>query len=401
MQATTNLPKPMMTRYLSFFLFLIATSALTGQTDDQWDLLITDVQVFTGEKTLKATDLGVKDGIITHLGPELDRQHRARNTINGKGYTVLPGLVNTHVHAWFPLHLQQAAQAGVLATCDMHGSAFATKFLGQFQDSVGYARYYAAGSGATVPGGHGTQFGMIVPTIDSTTSARQFTLDRIAEGADYIKILREPMRPTLSFEQIDTIIKTAHEKNVRVVAHVSRCADAVELVRLGIDGLVHIWFDRAMTEEELKVFEQHEDLFIVPTTLTNIKVFAFFEQQAEKPEVSLDSIGLLDEIRRLHEAGVQILAGTDPPNFGINHGSDLYEELILLSAAGIPNQACLAGATVDSARYFGLDGPQPIQVGVTADFFLVKGDPLKSMEALRELEGVWQKGQRIYPNDKQ
>lgn len=382
---------------LYFVLFLFTMSSLAGQKNNQWDLLITGVQVFTGEQVIKATNIGVKDGVITHLGPKLARRHHATQVVNGEGYTVLPGLVNTHVHVWFPLQLQQAAQAGVLAVCDMHGSAFATQFLKQFQETTGYARYYAAGSGATVPGGHGTQFGIVVPTIDSTTSARQFTLDRIVEGVDYIKILREPMRPTLSFAQMDTIIKTAHEQGVKVVSHVSRCADGVELARLGVDGLVHVWFDRAMTDEELQVFEQREDFFIVPTTLTNMKLLSFLEQQAEKPRETLDSLGLLNEIRRLHSVGVKILAGTDPPNFGINHGSDLYEELILLAAAGIPAQECLAGATVESARYFGLTSPLPIQVGTAADFLLVKGDPLKSMEALRDLEGVWQKGQRIYP----
>ncbi|WP_367391558.1 amidohydrolase family protein [Lewinella sp. LCG006] len=387
--------------YLLLFLLLsVAMSSIHGQTDDQWDLLITDVQVFTGNEVLKATDIGVKDGMITHLGPQLARQRRASQVINGEGYTLLPGLVNTHVHTWFPFHLQQAAQAGIFAVCDMHGSAFTAQLLGQFKDTIGYAHYYAAGSGATVPGGHGTQFGMPVPTIDSVTSARQFTLDRIAEGVDYIKILREPMRPTLSFEQIDTIIQTAHERGVKVVSHVSRCADGVELARLGIDGLVHVWFDRAMTDEELRVFEQREDFFIVPTTLTNMKLLAYFEQQAEKPAETLDSLGILNEIRRLHGVGVQVLAGTDPPNFGINHGSDLYEELILLAAAGIPNQECLAGATVKSAHYFGLAGPLPLQVGAAASFLLIKGDPLKSMEDLRQLEGVWQKGRRIFPVQK-
>jgi imidazolonepropionase-like amidohydrolase len=384
-------------RYSTLFLLLFAMSSVAGQTANQWDLLITDVQVFTGEKVIRVTDVGVKDGVITHLRPKLARQHSATQVVDGEGYTLLPGLVNTHVHVWFPIQLQQAAQAGVLAVCDMHGSAFTTQFLRQFQETAGSARYYAAGSGATVPGGHGTQFGIVVPTIDSTTSARQFALDRIAEGVDYIKILREPMRPTLSFAQIDTIIKTAHEQGVKVVAHVSRCADGVELARLGVDGLVHIWFDRAMTDEELQVFEQREDFFIVPTTLTNMKLLSFLEEQAEKPKETLDSLGLLNEIKRLHSVGVQMLVGTDPPNFGINHGSDLYEELILLAAAGIPAQECLAGATVESARYFGLTGPLPIQVGVAADFLLVKGDPLKAMEALRDLEGVWQKGERIYP----
>lgn len=385
-----------MQRFLYTIFSFLFTLCLSAQALHEWDLLITDVQLFTGKKVIKKTDLGVKGGIITHLGPELARQGTGREQIDGKNHTLVPGLVNTHVHAWFPLHLQQAAQAGVLAVCDMHGTTFAMQFLGQFRDSSNYARYYAAGSGATVPGGHGTQFGMIVPTIDSTNSARQFTLDRIAEGVDYIKILREPMRPTVSYEQIDTIIRTAHAAGVKVIAHVSRCEDGVELTRLGVDGLAHIWFDRAMTEAELEVFAARKKLFIVPTTLTNMRLLSSLDGKEDTEQrQTLDSVGLLNEIRRLYEAGVQILAGTDPPNFGINYGTDLHVELQLLEAAGIPARECLAGATVKSAESFGLPGPLTLQVGGVADFLLVKGDALQSVAALEDLVGVWKGGVRV------
>ncbi|MEL6658331.1 MAG: amidohydrolase, partial [Bacteroidota bacterium] len=332
-------------RYLSFVFILFLLPKLQGQDSPAWDLLVTDAQIFTGTKVLKQTDLAVKDGKIVAMGPELDRQRSATETLNANGKMLLPGLMNTHVHAWFSAHLQMAAQAGVLGVCDMHGSSFATQWLGQFKDSIGYATYHAAGPGATVPEGHGTQFGLIVPTIDSTTSARQFVLNRKAESADYIKILLEHRRPTLTYEQVDTIIKTAHENGLQAVAHVSRCEDAVELAKRGIDGLVHIWLDRRMTEEELEVFATRDDLFIVPTALTYIKLMQVMKEQGTAMENMLDSASLLQEVVRLYEAGVDVLAGTDPPNFNINYGTDLYAELCLLKDAGIPAEDCLAGAT--------------------------------------------------------
>ena len=381
-----------------FYLLILLsfTLPLTGQNDPIWDVLITDARIFTGSETLTRSDLALKDGEIVALGPELDRQQRATVKIDAQGKTIIPGLLNAHVHTWFPAHLQMAAQAGVLGVCDMHGSAFAVQLLSQFNDSIGYADYHAAGPGATVPKGHGTQFGMIVPTIDSTTSARQFVLDRAKEGVDYIKILREPLRPTLTYEQIDTVIRTAHELGLKAVAHVSRCEDGVALARMGVDGLVHIWFDRPMTDTELEVFAARDDLFVVPTALTNMGLLKFLKEQGREAGDALDSVQLLREIGRLHAAGVDILADTDPPNFNINYGTDLYKELGLLAAAGIPLEDCFAGATAKAAEHFSIAKQHRIQLGVPASFLLVNGNPLENVEDLNQLEQVWHDGNVIF-----
>ncbi len=387
-------------RLTTLFLLALISSGLQAQEKPIWDVLITDAQIFTGSETLVRTDIAVHNGTIVAIGPELDRQQRANQMIDGTGKTLIPGLMNTHVHTWFPAHLQQAAKAGVLGVCDMHGSAFAVQWLSQFNDSIGYADYHAAGSGATVPKGHGTQFGIPVPTIDSTRSAREFVLERIAEGVDYIKILREPMRPTLTFEQIDTIIQTAHENGVKAVAHVSRCGDGVELAKRGIDGLVHIWFDRTMTEEELEIFATRDDMFIVPTALTNMKLLEFLKEQDRDMGSVIDSTTLLKEIGRLYDVGIDVLAGTDPPNFNINHGTDLYEELRLLAAAGIPVDDCLAGATAKSADHFELPGQHRLEVGSPASFILLPGNPLQDLGILYDLEQVWQDGNLIFDSSK-
>ena len=388
-------------RTLYFLLGLLLPAVIFTQNSAAWDLLVTDAQVFTGTELIQQTDIAIAEGKIVAMGAELDRQQRAQETIDATGKTLIPGLMNTHVHAWFPMHLQMAANAGVLGVCDMHGSAFAVQWLSQFNDSIGYADYHAAGSGATVPQGHGTQFGILVPTIDSTTSARQFVLDRVAEGVDYIKILREPMRPTLTFEQIDTIIQTAHENGLKTVAHVSRCEDGVELARRGVDGLVHIWFDRAMTEEELEVFAAREDFFIVPTALTNMKVLQLLDKREQSENTRLDSVSLLREIGRLHDVGVDVLAGTDPPNFSINHGTDLYEELQLLILAGIPAVDCLAGATALSADHFNIPDQHRLEVGAQASFLVLPTNPLQDMKRLYSLEEVWQEGNLIFARNKE
>ncbi len=367
--------------------------ALTQDGDANWDYLITDVRVLGSDAVLEHVDVAISDGLIKEIGTKLSANGTATEMIDGSGKTLLPGLINAHVHAWFPGHLQQAAQAGVLTVMDMHGSAYAMEWLRGFADSTGYAHYLSASSGATVPEGHGTQFGLPIPTIDSSLSAYQYAMDRVNEGVDYIKILREPSRPTVSFEQIDTIIRTAHAHDVKVVAHVSRRDDAIRLAELGIDGLVHIWFDEPMTDEQIQTMAGH-DLFIIPTTLTNVLLIDFFIEKEVEIE-TMDKETLLGDIKRLHDAGVTILAGTDPPNFEINYGTDLYKEIYLLVEAGLSPEEAIRAASSASARAFDLGESHEITSGNRASFLLIDGDPISQIEDLEKVVMVWQHGKVI------
>ena len=379
----------MRNRIVSCLLVLFAAFFLHAQ---EADLLISNVLLFDGDTMHQKVDISIQTGKIAAIASHPSKL-TAKKIIDATGHTLLPGLTNAHVHCWFPGQLQQAAQAGVLYLLDMHGGARSLTFLKTFRDSTNFAYFFGAGSGVTVPNGHGTQFGMKAPTVDSTTSARQFVLNRIEEGSDYIKILREPDRPTVTEQNIQDAIATAHENDLLAVAHVSRSYDAPMLARNGIDGLVHVWFDKPITEKQLDTLTK-SGAFVIPTMLTNLR-YSKLAEENDLERKPIDSITLISEVNRLHEAGITLLAGTDPPNFGINYGDDLVKELEMLVAAGLSPTEALQGATSLTAKAFKLPYSSMLTQGDAANMFLVKGNVSKDISTLREVVSVWKMGKLV------
>ena len=91
----------------------------------------------------------------------------------------------------------------------------------------------------------------------------------------------------------------------------------------------------------------------------------------------------METVRRLHDAGIDLLAGTDAGNPGTAHGASLHGELALLVRAGLTPTEALRAATSRPASRFGLKDRGRIAPGLRADLLLVDGDPSKDIEATR------------------
>ena len=108
---------------------------------------------------------------------------------------------------------------------------------------------------------------------------------------------------------------------------------------------------------------------------------------------------LLDLTRRMHEAGVHLVTGTDTPTPWIIPGVSLHQEMELLSDAGIPPLSILRMATHDAARAlrsereFGSIAP-----GLRADLVLLSKDPLETITNTRSIELVIQNGEVVFPH---
>lgn len=102
----------------------------------------------------------------------------------------------------------------------------------------------------------------------------------------------------------------------------------------------------------------------------------------------------LDNVKRLHDKGVIIMAGSDAQS-GVFHGAGLHRELMLLSKAGLPAIEVIRAATLYPARFlkqtedpeFGIVAP-----GKIADLVLVEGDPLAKLESISALREVIVRG---------
>ncbi|WP_296386430.1 amidohydrolase family protein [Winogradskyella sp.] len=373
---------------IRLIIVLIAT-AFMGNAQNSF--IVKDVKVFDGEVIIESTSVKVENGVIVEVSKHIKASSKTL-IIEGKDKTLMPALSNAHVHAWAAESLKEAAKAGVLNVMDMHGVETYQSAMRQLKDSTNYANYYVAGYAATVPEGHGTQFGFPVPTLTKPEEAKQFIADRVKADVDHIKIILEPWKATLDSETVAELIKEAHKAEKIAVVHISRLDDAVDVILNDADGLVHIWWDKELEPSKLKELSESKSFFVIPTLLTTFKVFKSMGSESEQ---FLYKEQLLSEVKKMYEVGIPILAGTDPPNAGINYGTDLYKELELIGKSGMPTIEVLKAATSNITTAFGLKRTGFIKVGFSADLILVEGDPTKNIKDLNNSKTIWKRGKQV------
>lgn len=378
-----------------FWLFALLIAQCNPITDlPSEDLIIQNVRLFDGEKVVENATVLTENGMVTDIITQKVTSYTGQNVIKGDNRTLVPGLINAHVHASKKEHLAEAARDGVLTLLDLFNkSADNTSRLRSLRDSAGYAYYYSAGRTVTVPGGHGTQFGE-VPTVKKASEVAGFVEDRLEEGSDYIKLILErgqasnPL-PTLTKEMMEQAIQTAGEKGVISVVHISRRSDAIEAAKLGVSGLAHIWSRDSAEISDLEVtLLREKNVFIIPTLYV-------YKKAAREAGRSINLKLPKNDLLRLHQAGVSILAGTDAPNFGIDYGTDLISEMKLLVESGLTEIEALKSATSLASESFRLGERGLIRVGYSADFILIDGNPIEEIGDLTKIVGVWKQGQSI------
>jgi len=374
-------------------IIVVFSLLFTSIAFSQDNFIVEKVRLFDGKSVQENMSVNVKNGLIVKV-QKGKIKNRGAIRFDGMNKTLIPALTNAHVHVWSPASLREAAKAGVLNVLDMAGNEQMQVMLRTFKDSINYASFFAAGGPATAPEGHGTQFGYSTPTLSKVSEAKGFIKSRVVAGADYIKIIVEPSRKTLNLETVKALINETHEQNKIAVVHVSYVKDAFDVLNNGADGLVHIWRDTILTDNKLKMLTRENSFFVIPTLLTAILARkAALKKNPDNQGLSEKEIK--SEVKRLYLAGVKILAGTDPPNLGINNGTDLYKELKLLTESGIPTIEVLKSATSYIADAFGLEKKGEILPGYRADMILIDGNPLDTIEDISNVKIVWKNGIQV------
>ncbi len=417
-------------RISSFFLALafgiICALALNAQTDSR-SFTIHEVRVFDGQRTLEHQDVVVVDGIIKSVRKAgSGRAGNSGNFIDGSGKTLLPGLIDSHTHVIGQENsLRMALIFGVTTELDMFNGAESSKQIradeaaGKLNDA---ADFRSSGVLATAPHGHGTEYGLPIPTISSPGEAQAFVDARIAEGSDYIKIILDNGStygisiPTVSAETLKALVVAAHKRGKLAVVHVGSLDDANEAIDAGADGLAHLFLGK-MPDAEFGNRVAAHHMFVVPTLsvlaslgkthagaalaidphfapyLDNSDVKAL-SQDFPLPSVKLDYSVAEAAVQQLKAAHVPILAGTDAPNPATAHGVSMHEELALLVKAGLTPAEALTAATANPAAKFHLIDRGHIVPGMRADLLLVSGDPTHNITDSRNIVAVWRQGYR-------
>jgi len=399
--------------------FTLSGMALAAAT------LVQDVRVFDGKAVHEKRSVLFDGAVILDADFRGPPPSGAR-IVSGAGRTLLPGLIDAHTHAFrqldLPLLFGVTTQVDMFTAVPLMQDIKRAMAAGQ---NTGRADMFSAGTLATAPKGHGTQYGVPIPTLSSPAQARDFVDARIAEGSDFIKIVLEAgghgtgKMNSLDLATATALIEAAHLRGKLAVVHVSNEADARGALEAGADGLVHLFLGAApdrQAVDSLAQLAKRKGAFVIPT-------FTVLESMAGVKggdDLLLDA-GLAALVDRegaatlksrygaqprpavlatpkavtaaLAKAGVPLLAGTDAGNAGTLYGISMHRELAALVEAGLTPQAALVAATSAPAAAFKLGQRGCVAKGCKADLLLVEGNPAVDIKATRRIVEVWKDGQ--------
>lgn len=387
--------------------------------------VIVGARVFDGERVLGVEPVLVGNGRILYVGgPVTEGVER----VDGSGGTLLPGLIDAHVHTEVD-GLGTALRFGVTTELDLMSVPEKMRPVReQAAQDMGIADVRSASFALTAADGHPHELRKGLgdppwPTVDRPDQAAAWVEGRVAEGADYIKVLAEDGRllrrslPTPAPEIYRAVTEAAHGHGLMVLAHAYDPPMVKVVLDAGVDGLAHLMATEPLSDALLaQIVEQ--GVFVIPTLVVTASAASDGAGQAlaDDPRVQQrlsrewqdnlrksfdfgwDLQVSTDSLRRLHEAGVEVLVGTDAAHLGVPglaHGASTHDEMRLLVQSGLTPTEALSSATLLTAQRFGLHDRGRIAGGATADLLLVDGDPTADISHTLDIRGVWRGGERL------
>jgi imidazolonepropionase-like amidohydrolase len=358
-----------------------------------------------------------EDGRITDVGVPRSRIPDGALVIDAEGRTVVPGLIDCHVHLWGShemLHeVVRRSYSEVVARMLRCGQAFLESGVTTARDAggtpAGVKRVFASGEfpgprlqvsvmPLSITGGHGdgqTPAGIDltgdVPPVemplgiaDGVDEVRRVVRRQIRAGADWIKVMATggvyslmdaPDAVQYTVEEMRVMVEEAEHAGLHgVMAHAENAAGIKNALRAGIRSIDH---GDGLDDEAIDLMLER-DVPLVPTFLIIEEMLR--EDRVDSgvtPPWAVEKVRLLVEeieprFRHAVERGVRVAMGTDG---GV--GSHLPTELSLMVERGMSPLASLRAATIDAARLLGLDGEiGTLEAGKAADLLLVDGDPI-------------------------
>jgi len=406
---------------------LLAATAGCGAPVERSDVLITNARLIDGTG-------GIKEGAMIAIsgnrieGIFSDGEPREGDlTIDAGGRTVMPGLIDSHVHILVdePVvdentlaeYLENSVRKN-LAGFLSHGVT-TIKSAGDPEDAIlelrqlieegkiEGPRLLVVGPVLSAPGGHPsvTIFAdnpwireRIVGELESVEGAKE-TIVRLAEkGVDGIKIVyqgsdnesqtylyggRISIR-RLPREVMETIIEESHRHGLRVTAHTFEEEGVISVVEAGVDSLEHGVVAKTPVSEPVVEMLREAGVFYIPT----LQVF----RAAEARERAMANL------KQLSEAGVRIVLGTDTVG-DTPAGSNTISEAERMVEAGMSPAQVIQAATRDAAEHLGRgDDLGTLEAGKLADLIIVEGDPLQNISVLRTPWMVLKGGRVVVDN---
>lgn len=392
-------------------------------------MLVRGARVFDGVRNLGLRDVLVENGRISRVAARIKAPAGAV-IVNGAGRTLLPGLLDSHVHA-IPGGAGDALRFGVTSQFDLFSSddAAAAARRRARRSSLAQtaeADVWSSGPGITPPGGHPTQYykdepgPLPFPTLGENDDPDAFVQQLVANGSDYIKVIQDdgarsgskPWLATFAEARFARIMRAAKASGLKVIVHAQQAGAARSAIENGANALAHAQAD-VPADPALLAQMRRRDVAMIPTlaiyegigggggaaSLLRDPAVAPYLSPFQKmmmgipiPPQPAQFATALETVRRAHRAGVTILAGSDAPNPSTGFGVTLYLELELLVRAGLSPEEALRTATANPAAFFGTSDRGRIAPGLRGDLVLVDGDPTRAIGDIRRVSAVFKNG---------
>ena len=381
----------------------------------------------TGETTRGAAVV-IDDGRVTHAGKRATTNvPRDAETTDAAGLTILPGLIDCHVHLTslgegidFARELvtpptfelmrtvrtaRRTLDAGFTAVRDAAGSPAGIRMA----IDAGYfpgPRMFVTISALSQTGGHtdshfmcGVDLEVPLPdrpymVVDGVEAMRLRVREVIRAGADWIKLCTsggvlspgdQPHHSALTLDEIRAAVEEAATQGRKVMAHAQANAGIKNALRGGVATIEHgIWLDGDAIEMMLDGGNA-----LIPTLVAPQWVIRHSEAGKMPAYAAAKARAAVEDhiasIRMAIEAGVKIAFGTDT---GVGpHGTN-GEEFLLLQKLGMEPIDCIRSATTVAAETIGMNGVGSLAPGSWGDLIGVAGDPLMDLNLIADAANI-------------
>ncbi|MEX2264211.1 MAG: amidohydrolase family protein [Bryobacteraceae bacterium] len=419
-------------RYAAIGFTLWLSAVASAQAADVKAFINARIIDGTGKAAIERGAVVVRDGRIEAAGAQATVPAGATR-IDLAGKTIVPGLINAHGHVADTQGLRSGpefyteenllrqlglyARYGVTTVFSLGGDRAIGFRLRDRQETPGLAhtRLYLAG-----PIAAGKTPEEAVKVVDEAAAMK----------ADIVKIRVDDnlgTSPKMRPEVYRAIIQRAHEKKLRVAAHLFYLDDARSLLEAGADFVVHSVRDREIDAETIALLKKR-DVCVCPTLTREVSTFvyetkpAFFDDPFFLREADRQVLNQLQDAKRqeamrtsksaqrykealevasrnlkkLVDSGVRIAFGTDTGPPARFQGYFEHMEMDLMAKAGLTPMQILKSATGDAARCMQVSGKiGTLEPGAWADLLVLEKNPLDDIRNMRTIQSVWIAGNRV------
>lgn len=358
-------------------------------------------------------------------------------TIDLKNKTVMPGLIDCHVHMDHETNPDRTLRfsqneadialeatkfckitllSGFTTVRDLGGSVSIALRNAINKGNIMGPRIFAAGKALSSTGGHGDGTNGLrndlmhihelnSDVVNGTDECVKMVRQRYKEGADVIKmhatggvlsLEKDGSGAQFSDEEMKAIITTAKDYGMKVAAHAHGAEGIKRAVRAGVASIEHgTYVDDEAIALMIKMGTYHVPTVIAGKSVADsAKKPGYFPPIIAKKATEVGSV-IQSALAKTYKAGVKIAFGTDAGVYA--HGKN-WMEFIYMNEAGMPAMECIKAATVSAADLLGNDMIGSIEKGKYADMIAVDGDPVKDLHEMGKVKFVMKEGV-VYKND--